>query len=272
VFPPLFPSSKAEDSLGVEERMERFVKEVRAVRSFADLFLVADVKDTRFLKLSTIEAASILQEHLGVSAAPVIVVRDMNRPQFLSSVLTAIAKGLGSVMLAWGDDYHTAANVTNFRNFSSLAQAIEEASTISRRAGSGTRFLAPVNIAKLSGPGGVTKAKGRLKSGADLLLAQPPTTDAPETFEKHASALRENGLTEKVLLNVFPFRDESDVRQCEESFGWELPRSLRREAAAGEQSLLEAAKSVVRRLREERFPGVYLATRGDPGVAQLLLS
>ncbi len=273
VFPPLFPASPARaDPLGLQEKTELFVKGVRGIRSFADVFLVADVKDTNFLKLSTVEAASILQEHLGVEAAPVIVLRDMNRPRFLSTVLTAIAKGLRSVMVAWGDDFPSSAGAANIRDFPSLGEAIHQASLLAARAGASTRFFAPVDLDRLARPGGAPQAKRRLKSGADLLLAQPPTTDAGRIFDRHVSLLTRSSLADRVLLGVFPFRDATDVRRCEKYFGWNLPESLHRVALRGGSALVEAERNVVRRLKDEKFPGVYVATRGEPSVAERLLS
>ena len=112
---------------------------------------------------------------------------------------------------------------------------------------------------------------GRLRAGADMLLAQPPTTDAEETFDRHASTVRKAGLEGRVILSVFPFKGERDVRLYERKFGWALPKALHRAAARGEGHLLETGREVVRRLRSEKQPGVYAITRGDPAVAERLL-
>jgi 5,10-methylenetetrahydrofolate reductase len=273
VFPPIFPlgSTKKRDIL-LEEEIESFVEGVRSIRTMADIFLVANVKNHRLLKLSTVQASSLLHERLRVDTAPVIVARDMNQPQFLSTVLTAISLNLGSMMIAWGDDYPASAQATNVRDFASLGDAITEAAQIRRRAGSSIQILAPVDLNGLSTSKGISLAKRRLRAGANYLLAQPPTTDAGRTFDNHASVLETSGMNSRILLNVFPFRDETDVKKCERYFGWKLPRSLYETAAAGEESLIKEERKIIRRLRAEKFPGVYLTTRGTPGVAKRLLS
>jgi len=175
-------------------------------------------------------------------------------------------------MFAWGDDYPSSTRASNVRDFSSLGEAIRHASLVRRRAGSATRFLAPVDLDRLARSGGASQADNRLRAGADLLLAQPPTTDAERNFDRHASLLSSKGLAGRVLLSVFPFRNPADVRHCEKYFGWNLPESLHKAAAGGESPLLEMERSVVKRLRQDNFPGVYVATRGEPAVAERLLS
>ena len=272
VFPPLFPASKSRDAhFDVEGKVELFVEGVRSIRGLGDVFLVANVKNPKLLKLSTLEASLILQERLGVETAPVIVARDFNRPQFLSTVLSGISFGLRSMMIAWGDRYPASVRATNVRDFSTLGEAIRQASQVARRARAPTRFFAPVDVGRLAHPEGVALAKQRLRAGAEYLLAQPPTTDAEGTFDRHSSALAAAGLKDKVLLNVFPFRSEKDARECEKYFGWKLPESAHRAAAKGESSLVEMERRVVQRLREEKFPGVYLTTRGLPSIAEKLL-
>lgn len=249
--------------------MERFREEVKGVRDFADVVLVANVKDLRRLKFDSVHAAVTLLEDFP-SAAPVVVVRDLNRPQFLSTVLTAISLGVNWVMVAWGDDYPESVGASNVRDFPDLAKAIREASRIRARARSPTRFLAPVDIDSLAHPKGVALAKDRLRAGADLLLAQPPTTDDGETFDRHGAFLERAGLKAKVLPNVFHFKGEDDIREYERMFGWRLPREVHR--AAAEERLTGLERKVIRRLRSEGFAGVYLSTRGDPAVARRLLS
>jgi hypothetical protein len=78
-------------------------------------------------------------------------------------------------------------------------------------------------------------------------------------------------MSDRILLNVFPFRDERDVAECERNFGWRLSKKLHRTAAAGGDSLVRSEREVVRRLREEGYPGVYLSTRGAPSIASKLL-
>lgn len=273
VFPPLFPFYEgAHEPFGLEDKIEGFVEGVRRIRDRGDLFLVANNKRPELLKLSTVEAAYILQDRLKVKAAPVIVARDMNRLQFLSTVVTVLAFGLDSAMIAWGDAYPASARVTNVRDFPSLGDALREVASIRRQASSAIRLLAPVDLNRLSNPRGVAQAKERLRAGADLLLAQPPTTDAESTFDGHSSTLEKSGLKDRVLLNVFPFRSRKDVEECEKFFGWRLPRSLHPRAENGKSSLAEVERAIVRRLRADGFPGVYLSTRGDPSAAETILS
>jgi 5,10-methylenetetrahydrofolate reductase len=271
VFPPLFPISGDRKPIDLEEAIDRFVKSVRNVREYSDLVLVANVKNPAYLKLSTIQAASLLQDRAGVEAAPSIVVRDANRLQLMSSVLTSIASGLRTLVLVWGDRYPSSVGATNVRDYRSLSEVIEEAARITRRAKINTRLLAPVDVPKLTTKGGVKLARSRLKGGADLLLAQPPTTDPGPTFDEHLSLLESTDLKDRVLLNVFPFRSTQDVQYCEKYFGWKLPSSLYEAASRGEASLLDEAKKVALRLRKEGLPGVYVATRGKPEVARKIL-
>ncbi len=273
VFPPLFPSSAIERGhLDLGAKVERFVEEARSLRALADVILVADVKNQDFLKFSTLEASAILKERLGVQAAPVIVARDMNRQRFLSTILTGLGLGLSSMMIVWGDRYPVGSGSTNVRDFRSLADAIRRASRIGKMARSPLLLFAPVDLNSLSSQEGMERARERLRAGADYLLAQPPTTDPGATFDTHSSLLGASGLKDKVLPNVFPFRSAKDVRECERYFGWRLPRALHEDAARGEAVLFEAERAVVRRLKREGFPGVYLSTRGTPSVARMLLS
>lgn len=273
VLPPLFDASRSKDDrIAADAAMERFTEEVRGIRNFADVILVANVKDTRRLKFDSVHAAVMLQEDFQLETAPVVVVRDSNRPQFLSTILTAVSLGLNSVMIAWGDDYPASAKASNVRDFPNLASAIREASLIKSRARASTRFFAPVDLNSLAYPKGVALAKERLKAGAEMLLAQPPTTDKGATFDAHGSLVERAELRGKVLLNVFPFRDRPDVRRYERMFGWRLPKALHQAAAGGERDLRGLERKIIRRLRKESYPGVYLTTRGNPGVAEALLS
>jgi len=272
IFPPLFPSSRGkEDRIDFEHRLERFLDVARSVRAHADVLLIADVKNTKLLKFSTLEAAALLKERLRVEVAPVLVARDFNRPQFLSNVLTGLSSEFDYLMFAWGDAYPAAAGATNVRDFRSLAEVIQEAALLRRRARSATKFLAPINVERLAKPGEEARARERLRAGADYLLAQPPTTDV-EAMNSHAKLLRGAKLKDRVILNVFPFRDLKDVRECEAYFGWRLPKSLHDAAKNGERALLEAEREVVVALRDRGFPGVYLNTRGVPAIAERLLS
>lgn len=272
VFPPLFPySRRKEDRIDFERSIERFIHEARSVRTYADVLLVADVKNTRLLKLSTVEAAALLKERLGVKVAPVLVARDSNRPQFLSSILTGMSLKLDYLMFARGDAYPPAVHAANVRDFRRLAEAIREADLLRSRARAGTRFLAPVNVEGLALPVEVARARERLRAGVDFLLAQPPTTETG-VLDRHAKLLLKAKLTDRVLLNVFPFRDLKDIRDCETYFGWRLPESLHRAAAKGERALIEGEREVIAALRDRGFPGVYLNTRGNPTLAERLLS
>jgi 5,10-methylenetetrahydrofolate reductase len=273
VFPPMFPFREDDrEPLALDEKVERFVEDVRGARDFGDLFLVANVKDPELLKLSSVEAAFILQDRTRVRAAPALVVRDMNRLQFLSTVVTAISFELDSLLVVWGDSYPASAKATNVRDFSSLGRALHEVNSIRRKARSPMRLLAPVDLNRLDSPKGKAQAEERLRAGAQYLLAQPPTTDAEEAFDTHSALLKKSGMSDRILLNIFPFRDERDVTECERNFGWRLPKGLHQAAAAGGDSLVSSEREVVRRLREEGFPGVYLSTRGAPSIATKLLA
>jgi len=268
----MFPiSPKGNGSIGLEEKIEMFIEGVRSIRDLADVFLVASVKNPELLKLSTVEAARLLHDRLRVEAAPVVVVRDMNRLQFLSTVLTGISVGFESMMIAWGDKYPARAGATNVRDFSSLGQALREADSIRTRARSSTRLFAPVDMNLLGKAKGEDLAKSRLRAGADYLLAQPPSVDS-DTLDLHVSRLEKSGVKDKVLLNVFPFKDSKDLDYCQKYFGWRLPGHFRELAASGESALLQEERSVLRRLRNEGFPGVYVSTRGNPSAARSLLS
>lgn len=269
VLPPRFRRSRA-DLATAATKMEEFTAQVSAVRGSADVFLVANAKDQSMLKIDAVHAAAELQRELGVAAAPVLVVRDQNRPQLLSSVLTALSAGLDSVMVAWGDEYPDG-DASNVRDFRTLAGAIAEAAKLRGMMRSKSRIFAPVNIEGLSGPKGASLAQSRIAAGADLLLAQPPTTDA-EAFERHLALLDGTGLRGRVLLNVFPFKGSNDMARYESLFGWKLPKSLHDAARGGEGRLLELERAVVRRIRREKLPGVYLSTRGEVGLAKKILS
>ncbi len=270
VVPPPFHRSRA-GLLGAGETLDGFVAEVRRFGEYADIFLVANVKTQAVLKADTVHLAARLENEAGVGAAPVVVVRDQNRPQFLSAVLTALTAGSKSVMVAWGDRYHDG-KASNVRDFKSLAGAVAEADSIRRMMRSPSTILAPVNIERLSDPSELSRAKGRLRAGADLLLAQPPTTDADRIFERHTTLLDEAGLRSRVLLNVFPFTGPADVARYERLFGWRLPAGVHKAARGGPEPLLGVQRDIVRRMREENLPGVYLSTRGDIGLTRTILS
>jgi hypothetical protein len=174
-------------------------------------------------------------------------------------------------MLVWGDRYPASAGVSNVYDYDDLADTIADASSIAKRAGVTVRILTPVTLTSLASEEGVTRAKSRLDAGAEFLLAQPPTTDAGATFERHLELLESSGLRSRVLLNAFPFRDSQDVRDCELYFGWKLPRRVHELAVSGERSLLAEARAVAWKIRESGLPGVYVSTRGRPALAQTVL-
>jgi len=271
LFPPLFPAPRGRSyRIDVEASYARFVAEAQTIRRHADVLLVADVKSPGILKLSSFEAAVLLKQRSGVEAAPVIVLRDLNRPGYLSAVLSCLSLGFRHLMIAWGDDYPPDSGFSTARGFTSLAESIREAALLRKRTRAATTFFAPVNLASLATSRGVAMAKGRLRAGAEFLLAQPPTIDL-EALGTHLSLLRGAKLESRVLLNVFPFKGPRDVRQCERYFGWRLPKRLHLRAGMGESALREADREVVKGLREAGLPGVYLNTRGTPAVAGQLL-
>ena len=272
VFPPLFPISPIGGKpLDPAKKLKRFVEGVKGIAKYSDLVLVASVKNPAMVRFSPIEAAVLLEERLRVKASPTIVVRDENRLQLLSSVMTAITLGLRTLTLVWGDRYPARVRATNVRDYPSLSSFIEEAKRIGRLAGVKTMILAPIDLSRLDTESGVAVARSRLKSGADLLLAQPPTTDSGETLEAHSAVLKSSGLKDRVLLNVFPFRSRRDVAYCEKYFGWKLPPSLHRLAESGRPALLREARSVAEQIRDQGHTGAYITTRGHPEVARSIL-
>ena len=210
VFPPSFSADEArEPIIGLRQKSRDFVERVRRIQSLADVILVADVKDTSRLKLSSVHSAAMLREQIGVEAVPVITARDSNRQAVASAMLTAFSLGLRQIMLAWGDRYTETEGVKNVYDFESLSEVIALGKRLAERAGVAGRILAPVDISSLSDARGQELAMSRLRSGADLLLAQPPTSDARNTLPRHESVLRRLKLKDKVLPNVFPFRDST---------------------------------------------------------------
>ena len=250
----------------------RFTGSVRRISDVADIILVANVKDPGLLKIDSVHASVMLQRETGVEAAPVVTIRDFNRAEFLSTMLAVFASGLKSVMVAWGDDFAKGVRASNVRDYPDLAGAIREAAQVRSRVGSDTLILAPVDLRTLGTRAGAARARSRLAAGAGLLLAQPPTTDSQGSFLNHTSLAEKAGLGGRVLLGVFPFKSESDLTRYERLFGWALPADIHEEAKGGEGRLLEVERDVVRRIRRKGLPGVYLSTRGDPGVARALLS
>ena len=272
VFPPTFHADVArEPLLGLDQKARDFVSRVRKVEELADAFMVADPMDFGRLKLSSVYSAALLKRELGVEAVPVITARDVNRVAARDTFLTALACGLDTVFLAWGDKYTGGNEAKNVHDFASLGEMIAEFKQLSERANVQASLLAPVDITSLSTERGLRLAKSRLRSGASFFLAQPPTSEATVVLRKHQRALASRGLTEKVLLNVFPFRSRADIESCRERFGWEIPRKLEEVAAKGEASLLREARRVVVEMRKESLPGVYVSTRGRPEIARYVL-
>jgi 5,10-methylenetetrahydrofolate reductase len=272
VFPPFFPRAEGPlKSISLKDSMDELVGSVEAIQDCADLILVADVKNPELLKVSTIHVASIIKSRAGVDAAPVIMVRDSNRPQLRSAILTAFALGLDSIMLVWGDKYPAASHASNVYDYGDLSETIAEAVSIGESAGLRPRILAPVNLFSLTTKSVVARARSRLDAGAELLLAQPPTTDTGSTFIRHVQLIESSGLKSKVLLSSFPFWSVQDVKECETNFGWKLPPQIHELAKSGERPLLEEAHSVATKVRESGLPGIYVSTRGRPELARAIL-
>jgi hypothetical protein len=266
VLPPTFPASRG---TGIPAAaMDRFIEEVAGIRRHADVVLVANVKRQDVLKPDTVSTAIMLNDRAGIAAAPVIVVRDLNRPQFLSAALSAFAAGLDHLMVAWGDDYPSGA--TNVRDYPDLASALRDVSELRSRVNPRAKVAAPVDVESLARPGGAARARGRAVAGADILLAQPPTTDSG-VFERHLSLVKGAGLADRVLLNVFHLRSEPDAQKYEALFGWRLSREIHSAARTGESRLRRQELEVVRLIHKAGLPGVYLSTRDEPGVAKTLL-
>ncbi|MDG6985265.1 MAG: methylenetetrahydrofolate reductase [Nitrososphaerota archaeon] len=270
VLPPMFVSG-ARDRTSLAAKMRTFTRGVGTVSDIGDVFLVASVKRAGVLQVDPVHAASVLKTELGVDAAPVVVVRDMNRPQFLSTVLSLPSAGLRSAMLAWGDDHPDGSGASNVRDYPTLAGAISDAREALARAGSGLQVFAPVDLESLGRSAGARRARQRIVSGADFLIAQPPTTDAGPSLKRHAARVKKSGLAGRVIPSVFHFKGEEDVRRYEEMFGWKLPKPLHEAAQGGERELAKLERDVLREIRAEGFPGVCLSTRGEPGVAKALL-
>jgi 5,10-methylenetetrahydrofolate reductase len=272
VFPPNFSlDGTKEPVMGLRQKTRDFVERVRRIQELADSILVADVKDTGRVKLSPVHSAAVLRAETGADAIPVITARDANRLLLLSTIMTAFSLGLSSIMIVLGDRYGPSDGAKNVYDFDSVSDLLRVARDLSRRANVRCRFLAPVDLAKLRTARGLRLARDRLRSGADLLLAQPPTTDADMTLPRHAKLLESTGLGGKVLLNVFPFRNAADVQGCREKFGWDLPPRLDRIARDGESALLREAKRVASGIRARNLAGVYVSTRGRPEHARFIL-
>jgi hypothetical protein len=247
-----------------------FVDRVRPMAPYSDLFLVANVKDPSILAVSTVYAASLLRRELGVEASPTIAVRDFNKKGLLTEVFTSLSAGLTSMTLVWGDDYDPDAGISNVREFSSLEQAIAEAVRVGREAGAEPKVIAPIDVSKLGGERERRVAFGRIKAGASLLLAQPPTVGR-RGFREHLAALKDSGLEGRVLLNVFPFTDIEDATRIQKLFGWDLQEAVGILRDGGSEALIRESREVVGMMRQAGLPGVYLSTRASPSHAKSIL-
>ena len=273
IFPPNFSAETAKEPLlGLRQKTQDVISRVRKVENLVDCFVVADMKDLGRLKLSSIYTAAMLKQELDTEVIPVIAVRDTNRSGVRTLFLTALSYGLDSVMLVWGDRYADGEGSANVYDYPSLSEAIKEMRGLADRANINATILAPVNVATLETKKGASIAASRLESGADCLLAQPPTSDVSVAFPEHLRLLDGKKLRQNVLLNVFPFRDKADIEACRVRFGWKIPDVADRLAdEGGEARLIKESKMVVEKMRENRLPGVYVSTRGRPELARFIL-
>lgn len=273
IFPPNFAAETAKEPLlGLRQKTQDIVARVKKVEHLADCVLVADMKDLGRLKLSSIYTAAMLKQELDTEVIPVIAARDGNRSAVRTLFLSALSYGLDSVMLVWGDKYNEGEGSTNVYDYPSLSSVIHEMRGLADRANVKATILAPVNIATLGTKKGDEIASSRIKSGADCLLAQPPTSDVSRTLPEQVRILDEKRLKKRVLLNVFPFRDKGDIESCRQRFKWNIPAALDRMAEeGGEARLLKESRAVVEKMREDRLPGVYVSTRGRPELARFML-
>jgi len=273
VFPPNFSAETAKEPLiGLRQKTQDIISRVRKVENLTDCFVVADMKDLGRLKLSSIYTAAMLKQELDTDVIPVIAVRDSNRSAVRTLFLTALSYGLDSVMLVWGDKYGDGEGSANVYDYPSLSEAIREMRALADRANVSATILAPVNVAALETTKGASIASSRLESGADCLLAQPPTSDTSVTLPEHLRLLDAKGLKSSVLLNVFPFRDKEDIDACRARFGWKIPEVADKLATeGGEARLIRESRMVVEKMRENGLPGVYVSTRGRPELARFIL-
>jgi 5,10-methylenetetrahydrofolate reductase len=273
IFPPNFNAETAKEPLlGLRQKTRDIVTRVKKVQDLADCVLVADMKDIGRLKLSSIYTAALLKQELDTEVIPVIAARDGNRSAVRTLFLSALSYGLDSVMLVWGDKYNEGEGSRNVYDYPSLSVVIKEMRELADRADVKATILAPINVASLGTAKGDEIAASRIRSGTDCLLAQPPTSDASETLPQQLKVLEEKKLRQRVLLNVFPFRDKEDIAFCRKRFNWNIPVALERMAEeGGEARLLKESRLVVERMRSERLPGVYVSTRGRPELARFIL-
>jgi 5,10-methylenetetrahydrofolate reductase len=272
VFPPNFSAETAREPLiGIKQKMRDMIARVRRIEDLADAILVTDQKDPSRLQLASVYTSAVLKDELGTEVIPVVPMRDMNRKAVRTTFLTCLSLGLESVSLVWGDRYGNGDGFRNVYDFRSLAEALSEVRGLAERSDVSATLLAPVDISALGGKRGARMAADRLSSGADVLLAQPPTSDVAYTLEKHMERLSANHLEHRVLPNIFPFRSREDIVACRERFGWDLPRALETIAEEGEPGLLREARAVAEAAKERGLPGIYVSTRGKPELARYIL-
>lgn len=273
IFPPSFNAETSKEPLlGLRQKTQDIVARMKKVENLADCVLVADMKDVGRLKLSSIYTAAMLKQELDIEVIPVIGARDSNRSAVRTLFLSALSYGLDSVMLVWGDKYGEADGSKNVYDYPSLSAVVKEMRELADRANVKATIMAPVNVAALATKKGDEIASSRIKSGADCLLAQPPTTDVAETLPEHVRMVEEKKLKKQVLLNVFPFSGKEDIESCRKRFGWNISSALDKMAQdGGEPRLLKEARLVVEKMRDEKLPGVYVSTRGKPELARFIL-
>jgi len=272
IFPPNFSAETSKEPLlGLRQKTQDIVARTKKVEDLADCIIVADMKDLGRLKLASVYTAAVLKHELDTEVIPVIAARDMNKSGIRTLFLTALSYGLESVMMVWGDKYRDGEGSANVYDFKSLSEVIGEMRALADRSNVEATILAPVDLAGLATKRGKELAASRLASGADCLLAQPPTANVEESLAEHEGVLKQHNLWKNVLLNVFPFRDKADIEACRARFGWKIPASLDRLASEGEPRLLKESRRVVEKMREDRLPGVYVSTRGRPELARFIL-
>ena len=199
--------------------------------------------------------------------------RDSNRSAVRTLFLSALSYGLDSVMLVWGDKYGEGEGSSNVYDYPSLSEAIKEMRELADRANVKATILAPVNVATLGTKKGDVIASSRLKSGADCLLAQPPTTGRlRQTFPQHLRILegRSSGRTSSSTSSRSETRRTSS-RAGSGSAGtsptWRQAWPRRGERRGSSRSRSWSS----RRCARDRLPGVYVSTRGKPELARFIL-
>ena len=177
-LPPNFNLEVSKEPLiGLKQKIRDMTARVRKIENLADAIMVADMKDSLRLELSSVYTAAVLKDELGVEVIPVMPTADMNRKAMRTMFLTALSLGLESIALVWGDRYAEGENTKNVYDFKSLAEAVGEMRALSDRADINTTLLSPVDVSSLNTTRGLRIARSRLRKGADCLLAQPPTAD-----------------------------------------------------------------------------------------------